>query len=93
MNQSALTKKLAKHYHCKSIHAELVGSFLVNDVISIHDTLADINLNQENTFLPVNVAAPARSPAQLLNVPSKSPHNLKCPFNLKVLTDFLFKLE
>ena len=68
MNQSALAKGLAKHYHCKSIHAELVNSFLVNDVISIHDALADVNLNQENTLLPMNVAAPARSPAQQINI-------------------------
>ena len=68
MNQSPLTKKLAKHYHCKNIHAELVNSFLVNDVISVHDALADVNLNQENTLLPMNVAAPARSPAQQINI-------------------------
>ena len=67
MNQSALTKKLAKHYHCKSIHTELVNSFLVNDVISVDDALADVNLNQENTLLPMNVAGPAQFTSSTIN--------------------------
>ena len=67
MNQSALTKKLSKHFDCKSIQAELVNSFLVNDVISVHDALSDVNLNQENTVLPMNVAATARFTSSTIN--------------------------